>query len=491
MNRGRLVVVSNRLPVTMERIGNQLQFQPSSGGLVSALLPVFKQIGGCWIGWPGTDCDPEVAFALREQSCAEYCFQPVFLNDTERRCFYHGWANEIIWPLFHDLSSYCNFDPEYWAVYHEASEKFADVVECSAGQKDFVWVHDYHLMMLADALRFRGMNNKMAYFHHIPFPAPDMFEKLPWRSEILHGLLQFNSLGFQTERDSKNFVGCALRCLPGAQLIRHEAKLLVRFEGRYTAIGTFPISIDYRAFADDAAHNEVAARALEIRGNLEGKKIVLGVDRLDYTKGAVERLLAYRTLLKEEPGLRGRVTLLQLVVPSREGIARYGQLKNSIKELVKEINHEFGASGWTPVIGWHHCVSRSELLALYRAADVALITPLKDGMNLVAKEFCAARVETTGVLVLSEFAGTALQLANGALLVNPYDSKGMAATLSKALRMSEPEQQTRMQQMQRTVQQSDVFHWCESIWHDVGFNGPCLHSGRRQTKEFEPIARAG
>lgn len=487
---GRLIVVSNRLPVTIERHGGDLQAKPSSGGLVSALLPAFQENGGCWVGWPGTGFDPGIAHVLRTECAPEYSFEPVFLSETETECFYHGCSNEIIWPLFHDLQTRCNFDPAYWAVYLEAIGKFAGTVHRIVRKNDFVWVHDYHLMMLADALRERGVRNTLAYFHHIPFPPPDIFEKLPWRAEILRGLLQFSLIGFQTVRDRRNFVASVRRCLAGAKVRRAGARMLVSAEGECATVGTFPIGIDFQSYAGDAARPEVEVRAAEIRGSFEGMKIVLGVDRLDYTKGVPQRLAGFRTLLEKQPGLRGRVALLQVVVPSREAIPQYRELKDHIERMVSEINGKFSRPGWTPVTYLHRSVPRAELLALYRAADVALITPLKDGMNLVAKEFCAARVDDLGALVLSEFAGAAEQLGDSALLVNPYDSEGMAALLARALRMDADEQRARMQRMRQVVREHDVFQWCRSICGQHVFRSPQVYATAATLAQPHLVSRA-
>ncbi|HET7871019.1 MAG TPA: trehalose-6-phosphate synthase, partial [Terriglobales bacterium] len=246
---GRLVIVSNRLPVTMERNHGACKARSSCGGLVSALLPIFKSMGGCWVGWPGSEFDPEVEAALRAQDNEHYSYEPVFLSGNERSFFYHGCSNEILWPLFHDLPSPCNFDPAYWTAYGQVTEKFADAVERVAQPNDFVWVHDYHLMLLADVLRGRNAPCALAYFHHVPFPAPDTFEKLPWRTEVLRGLLQFDKLGFQTERDCRNFVSCVRRLFRTVRVKRTDYGLRVSAEGRETEIGAFPISVDYQSLA--------------------------------------------------------------------------------------------------------------------------------------------------------------------------------------------------------------------------------------------------
>ncbi len=464
MSRGtRLVVVSNRLPVTFEPTEGEFRVQSSSGGLVSALRPLLHQSDTYWIGWTGTEYAPEIAERLDGKQIGSCSLVPVFLTPTEKACFYHGCSNEIIWPLFHGLESRCNFDPEYWDVYREVTEKFADAVEQTARRDDFVWVHDYHLMLLAEALRARESPLRLAYFHHIPFPPPDIFEKLPWRNETLRGLLRFNTLGFQTTRDCMNFIACLRRCVRDVRVKRIGERLLVRAGALCSLVGAFPISIDFQEFAVQALEPEVEAKAAELRRNIAGEQIILGVDRLDYSKGILERLMAFRNLLQRQPDLHGRITLVQVVVPSREDIPQYKDLKLAIERVVSEINGEHGAPGWSPVVYLHRCLSRPELVAFYRAADIALVTPLKDGMNLVAKEFCASRVDNAGVLVLSEFAGAAKELKCGALLVNPYDTEGLTSALRQALRMDARERSVRMQKMRSWIERHDVFAWCRSF----------------------------
>jgi alpha,alpha-trehalose-phosphate synthase [UDP-forming] len=386
----------------------------------------------------------------------------VFLTQSERQSFYDGCCNEILWPLFHDLQSRCNFDPLYWSSYLAINESFADSVERIAKRYDFIWVHDYHLMLLADCLRSRGIRSRLAYFHHIPFPPPDVFEKLPWRAEILRGLLQFSVLGFQTDRDRRNFFACIRRCLNDAQIRKIGGKFLVSAEGRHTEAATLPISIDYERLARESRYPDVLAQTEQVRRDFCDRKLILGIDRLDYTKGIPERLIAFRTLLEQRPELRGQVALVQVTVPSREQIPKYQECKIAVERLVSEINGEYGGPGWSPVTYIHRSVPYHHLLSLYRAAHVALVTPLKDGMNLVAKEFCASRSDEQGVLVLSEFAGAAVELSRGALLVNPYDFEGVAAALHEALRMPEFDQRVRMQAMRRMVQANDVFRWCRN-----------------------------
>jgi alpha,alpha-trehalose-phosphate synthase [UDP-forming] len=459
----RLIVVSNRLPLTATE--DSVRFQPSSGGLISALVPILDDSWGCWIGWAGTHDEPKLTEVLKERFPGQRCsFAPVFLTAAESASFYRGFSNEIIWPLFHGFSSRCQFETGYWEGYCNANEKFADVVEKISQQGDFIWVHDYHLMMVAQGLRKRGLRNQIAYFHHISFPPPDIFETLPWRDKVLRALLCFDRIGFQTVRDRHNFIACLRRSMSHVRVGHAGETLQVRAGGQSVSVGTCPVSIDYTEFAREAAGASASAGFKAIQYQFPGMRIILGVDRLDYTKGIPERLIAFEKLLVSRPELQGEISLVQIVVPSREEIPEYNQLRLRIQTLVGRINGQYSKPGWIPIHYFYRSVSRNELIAFYRAADVALVTPLKDGMNLVAKEFCASRIDNHGVLILSEFAGAAEELRCGALLVNPYDSETMASVLDIALQMDEGEQFTRMRSMRSRIQAHDVFRWYRSFW---------------------------
>ena len=461
--RSRLVVVSNRLPYVFKRGPRGWRAEAGSGGLVTALLPVLRDRGGTWIGWPGasgpaSEFKPALAAAGAN---AGYKLVPVSLTDEELANFYHGFSNEVIWPLFHDLPSFCNFDPRYWRTYRAVNARYAKVVHPHAGQGDFVWVHDYHLMTLGAELRRLGARARLGFFLHIPFPAPDIFLKLPWREPLLHALMEFDLIGFQTPRDRRNFVACLQTLEPGVK-VEGRGGTAVRLGARAVRIGAFPISIDYNAFLRRAAAPEVAAKARELHTLLPKRKLMLGIDRLDYTKGITLRLKAFETLLERYPDMRGRVSLIQVVVPSREDIAQYGRMKTEIEQLAGRINGAFARpGGWVPVWYEYRSLSRLELLAYYRAADIALITPLKDGMNLVAKEYCACSIEEDCVLILSEFAGAAAQLSGGALLVNPFDVEAVAEAIREAVLMPEADRVARMRRLRRAVRRQDVFWWVD------------------------------
>jgi len=462
----RLIVVSNRLPYVLEnQTRDRWTLKPGSGGLVTALLPVLRHRGGIWIGWSGTTEEgPDVVEIFRGASReAGYVLKPVSLTQEEVDRYYHGYSNESIWPLFHDLQSRCEFDPEYWHTYVKVNRRFADALAEDCGPDDFVWVHDYQLMDVAHHMRERGSAADLAFFLHIPFPAPDIFMKLPERTAVLTSLLAYDLVGFQTQRDRRNFIQCVRTLMKNAR-VRAEGHLhVVKIGEREMRVGNFPIGIDANAFMRSATSPEVEERMRSIRGSYAGAQIVLGLDRLDYTKGIPERLRAFADLLERFPEVRGRIHLVQVVVPSREGIPEYDALRLEIERLVGRINGLYGELGWVPVHYLYRSLSKTELLAFYRSADIALITPLKDGMNLVAKEFCACNVDENAVLVLSQFAGAASQLGQAALVVNPYDVEQTADAIYNAFRMTHGERRYRMRALRRNVRTQNVFWWVDSF----------------------------
>ena len=463
----RLIVVSNRLPFALDSTGEDLwTVTPAVGGLVSAIEPVLRERGGTWIGWPGIAGEIPKEPLVEATRYAGYKVVPVSLSETERDEFYYGYSNEVIWPLFHDLQNFCNFEPAFWQAYKQVNVRYADAIAQSAQPDDFIWVHDYHLMYVAQALREQSVDRKLSaltFFLHIPFPPYDIFAKLPQQQRLLRALLQFDLLGFQTRRDLRNFLQCVRRVIFDAKVVSRRELQLIRFEKREIRVGHFPIGIDFDSFEHGAKSETVEQRAQRLRVTFPGCQLILGSDRLDYSKGIPERLPAFRTALERHPELRGRVILIQVVVPSRVEIPRYHEFKERIDRLVGDINGRFSTSTWLPVQYHFRSLDRDDLLAHYRACDIGFVTPLKDGMNLVAKEYCACRIEENGVLILSQFAGAAEQLKRDAVLVNPYDVEQMADTILTAFRMSEAERSARMKRMRRVVSHEDVFLWVDSF----------------------------
>jgi len=466
--RSRLIVVSNRLPLKVERTGPaECHVSPGTGGLVSAMAPVMRARGGVWIGWPGTSGNDELLRKeFRRAGQREgYRFEPVFLTREERDAFYYGFSNEVVWPLFHDLQSLCRFDPAYWRGYLAVNRRYADVIAKKTTHADFIWVHDYQLMGVGRALRDLGHEACCAFFLHIPFPSPDIFGKLPWRESVLRSLFAYDLVGFQTRRDRRNFLDCIDQFLPDAEVSgRGQSLVRLRLGERESRAGWFPIGIDHNDFYRRANSPEVVRRAHDLSRLLPDRHLILGIDRLDYTKGIPERLCAFRNALERYPDLHERVTLIQIVVPSRADIPQYQELKSRIENLVGEINGRFTRpGGWVPIHYVFRALEPNDLLAFYHACQIALITPLKDGMNLVAKEYCACDPDENGVLILSEFAGAAVQMASGALLVNPCDIEAVADTLHTAFLMSGSERRARMRRLRRGIRRQDVFWWVDTF----------------------------
>ena len=404
--------------------------------LVVALEPLLQQHGGTWVGNAGSEDSPEVQQQLDAATKGgNFRYVPVILTEEEQAKYYEGFSNEVLWPLFHDLQSLCHFDPEYWNFYERVNRNFAQVIHSIAKQSDAVWGQDYQLLRVAHALRKMRPNSTISFFLHIPFPPPDIFAKLPWRREVLEGLLANDFIAVQTARDERNMVASVRSFITGVKVAGgRDQKSILTARGT-TRIQAIPISIDFKDFSAAANSEAVVERVQNICNQNPGMEIAIGVDRLDYTKGIPERMRAFRAFLRSYPDFRRKLTFIQIVVPSREGILGYQDLLSDIERLVSAINGEFAEPGWTPIQYMHRSIPRDELLALYRSAGIALVTPLKDGMNLVAKEYCAAHVDNTGVLILSEFAGAMPELRTGAIAVHPYDELGIAEALRQALQM--------------------------------------------------------
>jgi trehalose 6-phosphate synthase len=391
-----------------------------------------------------------------------YRLYPVPLTDDEVEKYYHGFSNESLWPLFHDLLGFCRFSLENWQVYQEVNQRFAEVVAKQAEQDDLIWVHDYQLALVGRNLRALNLPQTLAYFLHIPFPSPDLFRRLPWRNELILALMDYDLLGFQTLRDRRNFISTVVSLLPETEVLaRHRYHTVLRYGRRTVKVGNFPISIDFEEFNEGAKAKDVADAAWYLHENLHGRQLVLGVDRLDYTKGIPERFLAFERALEKYPELMTKMSLLQVVVPSRTLVPDYQNLKETLDQLAGRINARFGNSAWHPIHYVFRSLDRTQLLARYRTSEIALITPLRDGMNLVAKEYCAASVENNGILILSEFAGAADQLGKGALLVNPYDIEATADAIYQAFTMEPAERRNRMALLRSEVKRNDVHRWLQ------------------------------
>jgi trehalose 6-phosphate synthase/phosphatase len=480
----RLIIVSNRLPVTVRHDGDALHVERSMGGLARGLAGPHESSGGLWIGWPGdlTALDEtqrsEVAAQLRSLRTV-----PVTLSREEVDRYYEGFANGVLWPLCHYLLDRIPYDARDWAAYELVNRRFADLVVEHARPGDRVWIHDYHLMLLPRLLRERLPDLSSGFFLHIPFPAEEVFRLLPWRREILEGLLGADLVGFHTQAYARHFGDSLVRVL-GLDSQAGE----VRLQERIVRFGAFPMGVDARGFDALAQTPPVERAARRFRGPAAVEKVVVGIDRLDYTKGIPRRLLAFERLLEQDPPLRGRIRFIQVAVPSRERVPAYKDYRRTVNELVGRINGAYGTLDLAPVHYLARGFGESDVTALYRAADVLMVTPLRDGMNLVAKEFAAARFDGDGVLLLSEFAGAASELA-GAVIVNPYDVDGTAAALREALQMPRDERRRRMRTLRRRVFAHDIHDWARSFLETL--DRQRRRSGqRRWTAQPAPVVTA-
>ena len=451
--KGEIVIVSNRLPVHRVQRGRSHAWETSPGGLVSALSPALKHWRSTWIGWAGFAGPAPNPFDHEGTRNL-----PVALCDEEVEAFYEGFSNRTLWPLYHDAVRPPEFQRQWWGPYVEVNRRFAKAASKAAKRGGMVWIHDYHLQLVPDMLRRMRPDLRIGFFLHIPFPPQELFSQLPWRRQILEGLLGADVAGFQTQIGAQNFAQLTKRFTSAV-----GTRDALEFDGRTIHAAAYPVSIDVGRYEALTSSNKVIQRAEEFRARLgPSRKILLGVDRMDYTKGIDRRLQAYQDLLRS-----GRVTarecvLVQVCVPSRERVSEYQQLRSQVERLVGEINGEFGELGRTPVHYLHRSLPPEELVALYRAADVMLVTPLRDGMNLVAKEYVAARTDNWGVLVLSEFTGSAKEL-RAALLVNPHDIDALSAAIETALEMPQSEQERRLKSLRRTIKRNDVYHWANSF----------------------------
>jgi trehalose 6-phosphate synthase/phosphatase len=454
---GRLIIVSNRLPVRVTQTEGELTVRRSDGGLAAGLREPHGAHGGLWIGWPGdlaSATDGERAEIMRRLE--ELGTVPVLLSADEIDGFYHRVSNGVLWPICHDRLDRLPLRVEGWDVYEAVNRKFADVVVERWRPGDTIWVHDYQLFLLPELVRERLPDALIGFFLHIPFPNPEIFFTLSHRTAVVEGMMGADVVGFHTRRYRGHFAA-ALRRL---YRLEKDSDDTIAWRGRRVGLGVFPIGIDAASFAARAAREDV--RSHDIMKSWIDERIIVGIDRLDYTKGISRRLLAIEQLLASRPQWRERVRFIQVAIPSRGDVAAYRTFRDEVEALVGRINGDFTTPTWTPIHYLHRSIPDVELSALYTRADAMLVTPLRDGMNLVAKEFIASRNDEDGVLILSEFAGAADELVE-ALIVNPYDVDSTAAAIHRALTMPREERRSRMRALRTQVTDNNVARWSDSF----------------------------
>lgn len=451
----RTIIVSNRLPLKVLEEDGKITYQPSEGGLATGLSSVYKQGNNVWIGWPGVNIKDEQVKAEAVSALQAQNMLPVFLTKEEINLYYEGFSNEILWPLFHYFSQHTIYKSSYWEAYKNVNQKFCDAILEILSPDDQLWIHDYQLMLVPKMLRDASPDVSIGFFLHIPFPSFEVFRMVPWRQEILDGVLGADLVGFHTYDDMRHFLSAVSRiCYYSNQ----QGRIL---KGRRTVVAdSFPIGIDYDKYANQASDPVTLSKEVEFQTSLGGQKLILSIDRLDYSKGIATRLVVFDLFLEKHPEYLGKVSLLMLVVPSRDKVGKYKDLKEEVDLLVGRINGKYGKVDWTPVHYFYRSLPFDELSALYRMADVAMVTPLRDGMNLVCKEFVASKLDQTGVLILSEMAGASKELSD-AIIVNPNDKHEVAAALYQALTMPEDEQKKHMSVMQETIRKFNIHHWVQ------------------------------
>lgn len=451
---GKTIVVSNRLPVKIKRTDAGFTFAQSEGGLATGLGSVYQNGTNSWIGWPGleiTEADDREQIRLQ---LLEKNLLPVFLSQEEINQYYEGFSNEILWPIFHYYAStYANYTLSNWVYYKHVNEKFRDAVLAIAEPGDTIWIHDYQLLLLPALIRAVLPDISIGFFQHIPFPSFELFRLIPWRTELLEGMLGADLIGFHTFEDARHFLSAATRLLP----YQSSANIL-NLADRSVVVESFPMGIDSAKFANLCLDSEVIESIENFKIHFSELKMILSVDRLDYSKGILQRLAAFEMLLETLPEYLGKIVLYMIVVPSRDNVAQYRELRDNIDKKVGNINARFSSMAWSPIHYFYRSVEIKELSMLYQAASICLITPMRDGMNLVSKEFVASRSQNTGVLILSEMAGASKELID-ALIVNPSNITDLFRTIDQGLRMDINDQTRRMIAMRQVVFKFTVAHW--------------------------------
>ncbi len=460
----KIHIVSNRLPVSIQKNEDQLTLKPSVGGLATGMKSIYKEYDGKWIGWSGLACDElseseieEIDTKLVDEKCLA-----VQLTKEEINLYYEGFSNNIVWPLFHYFTQFIEFNPEYWEAYKKVNRKFADKTLETIEDGDTIWIHDYQLLLVPEMIKTAKPNVTIGFFLHIPFPSFEVFRILPWRKELIKGMLGADLIGFHTYDYERHFFSSVRRLL-GLEVSFNQ----IHTEDRIILGDAFPMGIDYEKFSAKA--RELFQKPLQEKSELHrelekyfligpDRKLILSIDRLDYTKGIPNRIRAFEIFLERYPEFRNRVTLIMLVVPSRGEVEQYKLLKSEVDELVGRINGRFGGVNYTPIWYFYRSLPFDSLIELYGSSDVALITPVRDGMNLVAKEYIASRVNQTGVMIISEMAGVVKEMGE-AIIINPYDEEEIAEAIHHALNMPIAEQRERIKTLQQRISRYDVFKW--------------------------------
>ncbi|MBZ4651743.1 MAG: putative trehalose-6-phosphate synthase [Proteiniphilum sp.] len=467
----KIIIIANRLPVKIERTDDGFTIERSEGGLATGLGSLETEMEKYWVGWPGIHTDDEEEKQEITEQLHQLNFHPVFLSDEQISNYYEGYSNSTLWPLCHYFFSYIEYKAEYWAAYREVNALFSREALPFIENEDIVWVQDYQLMLLPKMIRDRKPAASIGYFHHIPFPSYELFRVLPEREEVLEGLLGADLIGFHTHDYMRHFISAIYRVL-NLNCNLDEITL----KERIVHVDAFPMGINYEQYHQAPALPEVQEKSAMLREKLGDKQVILSVDRLDYSKGILHRLDGFAQFLENNPEYHEKVSLSMIVVPSRDNVEMYAELKAKIDQAIGEINGKYAKLGWSPIFYFYRSFSFEELIAMYDIADIALVTPLRDGMNLVAKEYLAAKGDQSGVLILSEMAGAAIELQD-ALIINPNNKDEIEKAILQALTMPEDEKRARISRMQKGIASRNVKRWANDFVKE-------LRSIKEQNKEI-------
>lgn len=457
----KTIIISNRLPIKITEEDGKLVLTDSEGGLATGLGSIYKQDNNIWIGWPGLDVKSDHKKQEIKTSLQKENLYPVFLNEEEIQNYYEGFSNEVLWPTFHYMATYAQFEQKYWDYYRAVNEKFKDAIIENIKPGDTVWIHDYQLLLLPKLIRDEIQDVSIGFFQHIPFPSFEIFRLIPWREEILRGMLGADLLGFHTYDDVRHFISSCNRLLH----VQGTANKLLK-KGREVVIDAFPMGIDAKKYKTLTKCPIVEKYYQEYVETFEGLKVILSIDRLDYSKGIVQRIEALEMILTRHPEYIGKISLYMIVVPSRDTIPQYRELRDEIDKLVGSINARFRTHNWHPIQYFYRSFPIEALSAIYSRSDICLVTPMRDGMNLVSKEYIASRKRKDGVLILSEMAGSSKELAE-ALIINPNNIGEIYRAILQALQMSEEEQMQRMTALSNTVEKFDIYHWVKIFMNQL------------------------
>ncbi len=464
----KILIVSNRLPLQINLDKESISIKPSVGGLATGIKSIYKSFESLWIGWPGI-VDEEINSKVRSDIISaikkEKCL-PVFINRKDMDLYYFGFSNKTIWPLFHYFTQYVDYNKDFWNSYIQVNEKFAEVILKNIEGIDKIWIHDYHLLLLPKLIKEKHKDISIGFFLHIPFPSYEVFRILPWRKEIIEGMLGADLIGFHTYDYERHFLSCVRRLL-GREVVLNQINL----ENRVVKVDAFPMGIDYDKYYNSAIklQQKSVKDKSKIRQEIDKhflmspeRKLILSIDRLDYSKGISNRLIAFEYFLDKYPEYREKVTLILLAVPSRIYVEQYMNMKREIDELVGKINGKYATINWTPIWYFYRTLSFEDLIELYSSCEIALITPIRDGMNLVAKEYIASQINDKGVLILSEMAGAAKEL-NEAIIINPNNKEEIADALKEAINMPDQEQKNRINIMQNILKRYSIIKWAQDF----------------------------